>query len=610
MTIGAGVVRLRSIVGAARGAALGTAIAILVALTAAGAGAAPFEDPATALRDYVAAEDPAYGYRLVDSSSGDGYTTHLLRMTSQRWRAPGEAMPTLWRHWLVVVVPDRVSEDVAGLVIAGGSGRARPALDDDEIKFGAQLAVLSKTVVAILMQAPYQPIAFPDAATPLNEDALVAYSWDKAIKTGDYSWAAYLPMTKAAVRAMDTVQDFVPAVAPAAVERFVVIGASKRGAATWLAAAVDPRVKAIAPMVIDILSFSEQMAHHLAVYGGYAPALRDYVEYGLVQRVDTPEGVALRQVIDPISYLDALDLPKYIIGSTGDQFFPPDAAQFYFPQLPGESLLRYVPDSDHSLSNTEASLIDTVSGLFGWYLAIVEDQPRPTISWQRAGDEVVVRTSPRALAARLWKARNPEARDFRLSTIGEAWHVTELRAVRRGEYAVRVVEPPTGWKAYFVELVYPSPLPGLCQVYGTPVFVTPEIRPFEGMQPPVADAVSLAADGSLEGAGAPQALVELRPAGLLDDIFDDVAEDVHGDVLDEAVDEGDLGERALRHCFAHDLDELRESVEVYVRLGFGQSVEGFLEGRLEDLWRDLRERGEELIDDAKDKVDDAIDDLF
>ena len=124
MTIRAGVIRLRSMVRAARrrAAVLGAAFAISLALPAASAGSAPFDDPATALRDYVAAEDPAYGYRLVDSSSEDGYTTHLLRMTSQRWRAPGEALPTRWRHWLVVIVPDR---RLRGCGRAGDRGRLR-----------------------------------------------------------------------------------------------------------------------------------------------------------------------------------------------------------------------------------------------------------------------------------------------------------------------------------------------------------------------------------------------------------------------------------------------------------------------------------------------------
>lgn len=38
-------------------------------------------------------------------------------------------------------------------------------------------------------------------------DKLVAYSWDRAMNRLDWQWPAYLPMTKAAVRAMDAVQE-------------------------------------------------------------------------------------------------------------------------------------------------------------------------------------------------------------------------------------------------------------------------------------------------------------------------------------------------------------------------------------------------------------------
>ena len=139
------------------------------------------------------------------------------------------------------------------------------------------------------------------------------------------------------------------------------------------------------------------------------------------------------------------------------------------------------------------------------------------------------------------------------------------------------------------------------------MFVTPEIRPFEGMQPPLAGAKPLPADGALSAAAAPGLLS--RPAGLFDEIFEEVAEEVHERVLDEATD-GDLGERAIRYCFPRDIDDLEEAVELYVRLGFGQSVESLLEERLEDLWRDARDAGRDLVDDVADEIDDVVDDLF
>ena len=60
-------------------------------------------------------------------------------------------------------------------------------------------------------------------------------------------------MTKAVVRAMDTVEAFMMSEAGGKlkVNEFVVAGGSKRGWTTWMTAAVDKRVIAIAPLVID-----------------------------------------------------------------------------------------------------------------------------------------------------------------------------------------------------------------------------------------------------------------------------------------------------------------------------------------------------------------------
>jgi PhoPQ-activated pathogenicity-related protein len=593
----------------------------LVIAAAIGLGGSPAEaqvltDPATALEDYVALPDGQYRWRLAESDfEGDGYATHILRMVSQKWRTKAEVDPPIWRHWLVVMVPDEIRHPTAALVIAGGSRTSdRPSADDTEIDAGAQLAVISGTPVAVLMQAPEQPMSFADEPWAHKEDEIVAYSWDKAIETDDYSWPVYLPMAKAAVRAMDTIQAFLPTVGANPADDFVVIGGSKRGAATWLTAVVDDRVRAIAPMVIDIARFDLQMEHHLAVYGEYAPAIHDYVDYNLVQRVDTPEGERLRQVIDPWSYRSELDMPKYILNSTGDQFFPPDSWQFYVPDLLGENMLRYVPNSDHSLSNTDGALIDAISGLFGWYLAIINDLPRPLIAVEKDGWRLSVDSSPPPLAARLWTAKNRDGRDFRLETIGEDWEVRTLAPKSEGSYAIALGTPKEGWKASFVELVYPSAQPGLCQVYSTGVFVTPEVRPFEGTEPSMVETepqkrktVRRAVAGSESGV--------LRRAGMFDDAGDfvdglagSISEDLHEVVLEEALGD-DFSERALSLCAARTIDDFDDAIELYARLGTGQSFDGFAGDQLEEVRDDAGDFGGSVFSDVDDFADDAFDDI-
>ena len=191
-------------------------------------------DPSTALRDYVNAPDPAYRYTEVGTIPGAGYEIRLLRMTSQHWRTISEVDKPVWEHPMAVIIPNQIDTETGMLIVAGGSNGDPNFLQRTEISVGVQMALASHSVVAVIGQVPNQPLFFPDASAPLSEDGLIAYSWDKAMDTGDYSWPVYLPMTKSVVRAMDTLQSYVPNVTTHHVANFVVVGFSKRAAATWL----------------------------------------------------------------------------------------------------------------------------------------------------------------------------------------------------------------------------------------------------------------------------------------------------------------------------------------------------------------------------------------
>jgi PhoPQ-activated pathogenicity-related protein len=121
----------------------------------------------------------------------------------------------------------------------------------------------------MLSNVPYQPLQFAGDSEPIRaEDGLIAKSYREFLDGGDQNWPALLPMVKSAVRAMDTVQDLALKQRSLVVNEFVVSGASKRGWTTWLTAAVDSRVKAIAPMVINVLNMQEQMEYHRQAYEG------------------------------------------------------------------------------------------------------------------------------------------------------------------------------------------------------------------------------------------------------------------------------------------------------------------------------------------------------
>ncbi len=404
----------------------------------------------TALDKYVNKPDSSYNWNVVRTVKTKGATTFIVDMTSQTWRSKDEVNRPAWQHWLIVVKPDVVRHETGLLMIAGGSnGRDAPSGPDERT---LKLAIASQSVVTTLKMVPNQPLIFHGDGKERVEDDLVAYTWDQFFKTGDPTWPARNPMVKSAVRAMDTVTALLANKQGGGVkvDKFVVAGGSKRGWTTWITGAVDRRVVAIIPIVIDVLNVEQSMRHHYAVYGFCAPSVGDYVHHKVFRHLGTPAMKKLQELVDPYCYRDRLTMPKYIMNASGDQFFVPDSSQFYFDGLKGEKLLRYVPNADHSLGGTDA-----VENMLAFYLTVLKNKPRPNPSWSFEPDgaiRVVTRTRPTQV--NLWQATNFGARDFRVETLGKKYTRTVLTDQGDGLYIGNVQKPKSGWTAYFVELTY------------------------------------------------------------------------------------------------------------------------------------------------------------
>ena len=187
----------------------------------------------------------------------------------------------------------------------------------------------------------------------------------------------------------------------------------------------------------------------------------------------TTELTALLKIEDPHAYRDRLTMPKFMINSAGDQYFLPDASQFYFAALVGEKYLRYVPNTDHSLKGSDAP-----ESAFAFYEAIVAGRPRPKFSWSFEPDgSIEVKAETRPIAATLWQAENPIARDFRMEAIVPVYHRVALEERGDGVYIAKPPKPVQGWVAYFIELTFPSGGPYPFK-FTTGVRVTPEVLPF------------------------------------------------------------------------------------------------------------------------------------
>ncbi|MCG3160006.1 MAG: hypothetical protein JMDDDDMK_01038 [Acidobacteria bacterium] len=428
----------------------------------------------TALDKYVAAPDPTYKYELVSKTPGNGYTTYIIKMTSQTWRSTSEVDRNVWWHWMIMVKPDEVKTSKSLLYISGGNNNSPAPKGADQAVI--QIAMATKSVVTELRMIPNQPLTFSDDKKPRVEDEYIAYTWDKFLKTGDESWPARLPMTKAAVRAMDTVIAFCGGAegGNTKIDGFVVTGGSKRGWTTWTTAAVDKRVVAIVPLVIDMLNVIPSFQHHFAVYGYYAPAVGDYEEMGIMSQQNSPRYRELMKLVEPYEYRQRLTMPKFIINATGDQFFLPDSWRFYFNDLQGVKYLRYVPNADHSLRGSDAWMT-----LLACYSAILTNAALPQFDWKiekNGGIRVETRTKPTEV--KLWQASNPGARDFRLTSIGPKWKSSPLTDQGNGVYVAKVAPPKRGYTAYMVELTFPSGQPLAPFKFTTGVKVIPDIEPF------------------------------------------------------------------------------------------------------------------------------------
>lgn len=424
--------------------------------------------------------DEAYKYEVVEELERVGYTLYLLRMTSQEWLDESKVENPEWWHWLMVVVPEEVKRDTSLLWIGGGS-RMDNAPDSVPHHL-VEAAMITGSVTAEIYNVPNQPVRFAGEDNTYREDELIAYGWRKFLESGaqdeSAEWLARVPMTRAAIRAMDTITDFAATVTDAAPARFVISGESKRGWTTWTTAIFDERVVAIAPAVIDLLNLGPSFQHHWRSLGEWSPAITDYYSEGIMQWKYSQEFERLTELVDPYSYLDRLNIPKYIINAGSDEFFVPDSWKYYWPDLEGEKYLRYLPNTGHDISGTDA-----MESLISFYQSIIEGRQLPELEWEIEGNIIHLRTDPDNSPdeLNLWHAANSSDRDFRLYVIYQTWDYDPIAIREDGVYEISIPEPQYGYTVNFIEAVYDVEKLPFKQTTGT--LVLPERYLYDPFEP-------------------------------------------------------------------------------------------------------------------------------
>jgi PhoPQ-activated pathogenicity-related protein len=403
------------------------------------AAALAWADPARAdLADYVKKPDDAFSWKLKAKNEVGGNRSYEIDLVSQKWH------DIVWDHQLVVYLPRDVKPGKTMVLMNTGGV---PKVESNVM--GMELAHKCQAPVAILFGIPKQPL-FDDK----KEDALIAETFVRYLKDKDESWPLLFPMVKSLIRAMDALQAFSKEEWKEPLKDFVVTGGSKRGWTTWLTAATgDPRVKAIAPMVIDTLNMVEQNKHAKESFGAYSAMIHDYTERGLVPLPDTDEARRLWRMVDPYSYRDKLTLPKLLIMGNNDPYWTTDALNLYWDGLKGDKWVTYVPNAGHNLQQDDKpDRARALGALAGFTRHVIADKPMPKLSWKHddAGGKLrlTVEASPAPKAARLWVAAAP-TRDFRKAK----WE--ERKATVGKDGVVGEAEPPKeGCVALYGDLDY------------------------------------------------------------------------------------------------------------------------------------------------------------
>jgi PhoPQ-activated pathogenicity-related protein len=206
-------------------------------------------------------------------------------------------------------------------------------------------------------------------------------------------------------------------------------------------------------MVIDVLNMPVNLDYQVKVWGDYSNQIQDYVNLGIPQAVHTDTGHDITTMIDPYSYRESLTMPKMIFIGTNDEYWPVDAIRHYLDGIPGENFIHYVPNAGHELGNKEQAL-RAMSAFFGRSLS---GGPYPVCKWGITPTESGVLLSVEASAeelrdATLWTA-DSEDRDFR----DETFTSTGLEGDPAGNMQFPVEFPESGYRAFYVDLVYGDP---------------------------------------------------------------------------------------------------------------------------------------------------------
>ena len=396
------------------------------------------------MRSYIDKPEPAYkwadtGVRLRD----EGWTGYLLNFTSQTWLEPGLVTRSEWWHQLLIIVPDNIRVlDTAALWVEYGdntkadNGSITPGRFN--VQFMADISVAQGMVSALVYQVPNQPVVFSEDVEQKEriENAMIAFTWWHFLHDPDQKaeYLLRLPMVKSAVKAMDTVTNFLTDdTAPAEIQglglnptKFITGGASKRGWTVWNLATVDSRVIAIFPAIMDLLNYNKNMKNQFASYGGWSWTLSDFWVLNTTAYTDSQQMADMQAILDVYEYPERMLIPKLLILATNDEFFLPTNTRNWWKDLPDEQELNrllMVPNQDHitfwGLQAKSQTINGWINKILKYSSGLTSSDCRsdrfknlnlPRFNWTHESGKIIVNSEQNPSEVKLWSAESCNAR--------------------------------------------------------------------------------------------------------------------------------------------------------------------------------------------------------
>ncbi len=272
-------------------------------------------------------------------------------------------MGNKWYHRGVIFQPVGAASEYAAIVFGGMGEKPESFLEE----FGLKAAAEARIPVFVVTDVPFMPQFGIN-----DEEELLAFSLEKYFETGDIKWPLPYPMAAAYMRAATLLNNLLSSHPT----KFILSGGSKRGWASCIAAAADPRIVAIAPRSFAGFDLKALMNTHLEVYGELRGVLESLSKSGLTEKIDTPLWDDFAKYYDPITVMKRKDLKVMLLLGSNDVLNPLGIERTYQEAYSGNLYIAYVPSATHT------SLHSSIEAEIAWRMFlknIVLETPIPNV---------------------------------------------------------------------------------------------------------------------------------------------------------------------------------------------------------------------------------------